>query len=387
MRPSTDLRRRRVDRRASTARRWRCSTRRPARRSRRCRAAAPRTSTRAVEAAKTALPEWLDTTPGERAEVLLKLADVIDENAEELARDRVAERRQAALVRARRDAGLRPTTCASSRARRGCSRASRAGEYMRGYTSMIRREPLGVVGGIAPWNYPLMMAVWKLAPALAAGNVAGAEAVRADAALAAALRRSSPPDVDPGRRAERRHRRRRPGRRADRHAPGRAARLADRRRRDRQDDRARRPPTRSSASTSSSAARRRWSSSTTPTRPRSPRGSRSPATGTRARTAPPPRASSPGRRSTTGCSRSSCPRSSRCKVGDPAEGDEIEMGPVISKAQQERVLGFLERADGRDRAHRRRLERRPRLLRPADGRHGRRPDATRSSSARSSARS
>src|SRR4029077_3379945 len=46
-----------------------------------------------------------------------------------------------------------------------------AGEYMRGYTSMIRREPLGVVGGIAPWNYPLMMAIWKLAPALAAGNV------------------------------------------------------------------------------------------------------------------------------------------------------------------------------------------------------------------------
>src|SRR6185437_13966739 len=46
-----------------------------------------------------------------------------------------------------------------------------AGEYMRGYTSMIRREPLGIVGGIAPWNYPLMMAVWKMAPALAAGNV------------------------------------------------------------------------------------------------------------------------------------------------------------------------------------------------------------------------
>src|SRR5207248_9814421 len=45
-----------------------------------------------------------------------------------------------------------------------------AGEYMRGYTSMIRREPLGIVGGIAPWNYPLMMAVWKMGPALAAGN-------------------------------------------------------------------------------------------------------------------------------------------------------------------------------------------------------------------------
>src|SRR5207248_5673070 len=46
-----------------------------------------------------------------------------------------------------------------------------AGEYMRGYTSWVRREPVGIVGGIAPWNYPLMMAVWKLAPALAAGNV------------------------------------------------------------------------------------------------------------------------------------------------------------------------------------------------------------------------
>src|SRR2546430_17351258 len=46
-----------------------------------------------------------------------------------------------------------------------------AGEYMRGYTSMIRREPVGIVGQIAPWNYPLMMAVWKIAPALAAGNV------------------------------------------------------------------------------------------------------------------------------------------------------------------------------------------------------------------------
>src|SRR3712207_8834215 len=47
----------------------------------------------------------------------------------------------------------------------------RAGEYMRGYTSIIRREPIGIVAGIAPWNYPLMMAVWKFAPALAAGNV------------------------------------------------------------------------------------------------------------------------------------------------------------------------------------------------------------------------
>ena len=119
---------------------------------------------RAVEAAKAALPEWLETTPGERAEMLLKLADVLDEQRRGARRARVAERRQAARLRARRDAGLRPTTSASSPARRGSSRASRAGEYMRGYTSMIRREPLGIVGGIAPWNYPLMMAIWKIAP-------------------------------------------------------------------------------------------------------------------------------------------------------------------------------------------------------------------------------
>ena len=63
-----------------------------------------------------------------------------------------------------------------------------AGEYMRGYTSMIRREPLGIVGGIAPWNYPLMMAVWKFAPGARRGERPGAEAVRADAADAAPLR-------------------------------------------------------------------------------------------------------------------------------------------------------------------------------------------------------
>ena len=68
-----------------------------------------------------------------------------------------------------------------------------AGEYMRGYTSMIRREPVGIVGQIAPWNYPLMMAVWKIAPALAAGNVDRPQALRADAADDAAVRRSSPP--------------------------------------------------------------------------------------------------------------------------------------------------------------------------------------------------
>jgi 1-pyrroline dehydrogenase len=124
----------------------------------------------AVETAKRALPGWLDSTPGERAEILLKLADVIDANADELAR---IESRNVGkpLSVARFDMEV----CSDNlRFFAGAARlleGKSAGEYMRGYTSLIRREPLGVVGGIAPWNYPLMMAVWKLAPALAAGNV------------------------------------------------------------------------------------------------------------------------------------------------------------------------------------------------------------------------
>jgi len=125
---------------------------------------------RAVEAAKKALPEWLETTPGERAEVLLKLADLIDENAEELAQIESANVGKPLSV-AREEP---PVMSDNLRFFAGAARileGRSSGEYMRGYTSWIRREPIGVVGGIAPWNYPLMMAVWKFAPALAAGNV------------------------------------------------------------------------------------------------------------------------------------------------------------------------------------------------------------------------
>jgi 1-pyrroline dehydrogenase len=125
---------------------------------------------RAVEAAKRAWPEWFETTPGERAELLLKLADVIDEHAEELARlesQNVGKPLSYAVDEM-------PVCADNLRFFAGAARileGRSAGEYMKGYTSMIRREPIGIVGGIAPWNYPLMMAVWKLAPALAAGNV------------------------------------------------------------------------------------------------------------------------------------------------------------------------------------------------------------------------
>ena len=126
-------------------------------------------ASRAVEAAKAALPEWLDSTPRERAEILLKLADVIEENAEELAQ--LESRNVGKPIAAARD---EPSEMADNlRFFAGAARileGRAAGEYMREHTSMTRREPLGVVAGIAPWNYPLWMAVWKLAPAFAAGN-------------------------------------------------------------------------------------------------------------------------------------------------------------------------------------------------------------------------
>ena len=125
---------------------------------------------RAVQAAKDALPEWLETTPGERAEMLLKLADVIEENADELAE--LESRNVGKPLPVSRDEP--PVSADNLRFFAGAARVLEgrsAGEYMRGYTSMLRREPIGIVAGIAPWNYPLMMAVWKVAPALVAGNV------------------------------------------------------------------------------------------------------------------------------------------------------------------------------------------------------------------------
>jgi 1-pyrroline dehydrogenase len=125
---------------------------------------------RAVGAAKKALPEWLETTPGERAEVLLKLADLIEEHGEELAQ--LESTNVGKPLPAARDE--MPVSADNLRFFAGAARVlegKATGEYMRGYTSMLRREPLGIVGGITPWNYPLMMAVWKIGPALAAGNV------------------------------------------------------------------------------------------------------------------------------------------------------------------------------------------------------------------------
>jgi 1-pyrroline dehydrogenase len=125
---------------------------------------------RAVEAAKRALPEWRETTPQERAEMLLKLADALEAHADELRSVESANVGKPSSV----VFDEIPISADNLRFFAGAARSleGRAtGEYMRGYTSMIRREPVGVVGQIAPWNYPLMMGVWKIGPALAAGNV------------------------------------------------------------------------------------------------------------------------------------------------------------------------------------------------------------------------
>src|SRR5947209_16362236 len=124
---------------------------------------------RAVEAAKQASPEWLDKTPKDRSELLHKLADVLEENAEELAQ--LESVNVGKPLMASRDE--MPFSADNLRFFAGAARnleGKSAGEYIEGYTSMIRREPIGIVAGICPWNYPLMMAVWKLGPALAAGN-------------------------------------------------------------------------------------------------------------------------------------------------------------------------------------------------------------------------
>jgi 1-pyrroline dehydrogenase len=125
---------------------------------------------RAVEAAKKAWVEWQDKTPKDRMELLLKLADVIDEHAEELARLESLNVGKPWWVAVDEPGIMSDNLRFFAGAARNLE-GKAATEYVAGYTSMIRREPLGIVAGICPWNYPLFMAVWKMGPALAAGNV------------------------------------------------------------------------------------------------------------------------------------------------------------------------------------------------------------------------
>jgi aminobutyraldehyde dehydrogenase len=124
----------------------------------------------AVNAATKAFQTWSRTTPAERSGLLLKLADAIDRDAEAFA---TLEALNCGKPRIRVLQDEMPAVSDCFRFFAGAARnmhGTVAGEYMAGHTSMIRRDPIGVVGSIAPWNYHLMMAAWKLAPALAGGN-------------------------------------------------------------------------------------------------------------------------------------------------------------------------------------------------------------------------
>jgi betaine-aldehyde dehydrogenase/aminobutyraldehyde dehydrogenase len=125
---------------------------------------------RAVEAAQKAWEEWRFKTPKDRMTLLLALADVIDEHAEELARLESVNVGKPWWVAVDEPGVMADNLRFFAGAARNLEGKS-AGEYEAGYTSMIRREPLGIVAGICPWNYPLFMAMWKMGPALAAGNV------------------------------------------------------------------------------------------------------------------------------------------------------------------------------------------------------------------------
>jgi betaine-aldehyde dehydrogenase len=124
----------------------------------------------AYAAARDAFREWGRTTPSERQQALLKIADAIESRSEEIIR---LESENTGKIEALTASEEIPPMVDQLRFFAGAARileGKAAGEYMAGHTSWVRREPIGVVGQVTPWNYPLLMAVWKIAPALAAGN-------------------------------------------------------------------------------------------------------------------------------------------------------------------------------------------------------------------------
>jgi len=298
---------------------------------------------RAVEAAKRAWPEWRETTPQERAEMLLKLADAIEAHADELARVE-SQNVGKPLAYARDEI---PVCCDNLRFYAGaarCLEGRATGEYMRGHTSMIRREPIGVVGQIAPWNYPLMMGVWKIGPALAAGNVCVLKPSEQTplttlmlAEYAADIFPSGVLNVITG----------------DGEPVGAGI--------------VRHPDVRMVSLTGDVATGKEVARAAADTlkRVHLELGGKAPVI---VFDDADPAAVAEGIKiagywnSGQDCTAASrvvagpriydklieelVPAVESLRVGDPAEGDEIEMGPVISKAQQERVFGFLERASG-----------------------------------------
>jgi betaine-aldehyde dehydrogenase len=125
---------------------------------------------RAMTAAAGAFPGWRDATPSQRQRALLRIADAVEARADELVD---AECRNTGKPRGLTASEELPPSADQIRFFAGAARmleGRSAGEYLADHTSYVRREPIGVCAQVTPWNYPLMMAVWKFAPALAAGN-------------------------------------------------------------------------------------------------------------------------------------------------------------------------------------------------------------------------
>ncbi|HEX3174567.1 MAG TPA: gamma-aminobutyraldehyde dehydrogenase [Solirubrobacterales bacterium] len=124
----------------------------------------------AVAAATGAFEGWAATPPGERARALLRMADLIEERGEEIADLEAADAGKPRGAVLEDEVPVMADNLRFFAGAARCLEGRAAGEYMEGHTSFVRREPIGVVGQITPWNYPLMMAIWKIGPALGAGN-------------------------------------------------------------------------------------------------------------------------------------------------------------------------------------------------------------------------
>ena len=307
---------------------------------------------RAVDAADTAFQTWKQTTPQDRSLILLKIADSLEASADELGRLESANAGKpvgAAIDEIAVCADLFRFFAGAARVMDGLA----ANEFLAGHTSIIRRDPIGVVASIAPWNYPLYMASWKLGPGAGDRQHGRAQAVDPDAAhrprFAEILAEHLPPgvvNVLSGSGAAIGDDARRPSQGPDgldhrRHGDRQAG------RQDRGGDRQAAPP----------RARRQGagrSSSTTPTSTSRPRRSRRPATGTAARTAPPRRASSPGRGSTTTSSRSSPTRSARSSGATRPRRTTSTWARSSRRPRPTRSQGMVDRARVGRRGRRRR---------------------------------
>ena len=160
---------------------------------------------RAYSAAAAAFEVWGDTTPSERQQALLKLADAVEARADEFVHLEAENTGKPYALTASEEV---PPMVDQIRFFAGAARVLEgraAGEYMKGHTSWIRREPIGVIGQVTPWNYPMMMAIWKIAPALDGRQHRGPQAQRhhtRDHAVACGDRLRVPPRW----RLQRRHR-------------------------------------------------------------------------------------------------------------------------------------------------------------------------------------